>query len=113
MKNLDVKGPQVSHVNKDSDPIVIALNKYVSHRSIFKRKEYFNEHTGCNFLEVILNDIKKEIKELSSSKMVHLKILLENLPKKHKVYVVRFYVVYRWKKLYEKGIFQRILKTQM
>ena len=27
VKNLDVKGPQVSHVNEDSDPIVIALNK--------------------------------------------------------------------------------------
>ena len=68
MKNLDVKGPQVSHVNEDSDPIVIALNKYVGHPSIFKRKEYFHEPTGCNFLEVIPNDIEKEIKKLVAQK---------------------------------------------
>ena len=35
VKDLDVKGPQVSHVNEDSDPTDIALNKYVSHPSIF------------------------------------------------------------------------------
>ena len=57
VKNLDVKGPQVSHINKDSDPIVITLNKYVGYPSIFKRKEYFNKPTGCNFLEVIPNYI--------------------------------------------------------
>ena len=64
VKNLDVKGPQVSHVNEDSDPIDIALNKYVGHPSIFKRNEYFDEPTECNFLEVIPYDIKKEIKNL-------------------------------------------------
>ena len=48
MKNLDVKGPQVSHVNEDSDRIDIALNKYVNHLSTFKIKEYFN-----NLLSVI------------------------------------------------------------
>ena len=42
MKTLDAKGPQVSHVNEDYDPIDIALNKYVSHPSTFKIKEYFN-----------------------------------------------------------------------
>ena len=30
VKNLDVKGPQVSHINEDSDPIVIALNMSVN-----------------------------------------------------------------------------------
>ena len=68
VKNLDVKGPHVSHVNEDSDPIDIALNKYVDHPSIFKVKEYFNEPTECNFLEVKSNDIKEEIKNLDSSK---------------------------------------------
>ena len=48
MKNLDDKGPQVSHVNEDSDPIDIALNRYVVHPSIFKIKEYFNEPIECN-----------------------------------------------------------------
>ena len=38
VKNLDVKGPWVSHVNENSDPIDIALNKYVDHSSIFKIK---------------------------------------------------------------------------
>ena len=68
MKNLDAEGPQVSHVNKDSDPIGIALNKYLGHPSIFKRKEDFNEPTEWNFLEVIPNDIKIKIKNLDSSK---------------------------------------------
>ena len=67
MKNLDFKGPQVSHVNEDSDPIDIALNKYVDHLSTFKIKEYFNEPTECNFSKVIPNDIKKETKILYSS----------------------------------------------
>ena len=57
MKKLDVKGPQVSHVNEDSDPIDIALNEYVGYPSTFKIKEYFNELTECNFSEVIPNDI--------------------------------------------------------
>ena len=68
VKNLDVKGPQVSPVNEDSDPIVIALNKYVGHPSILKRKKYFNEPTGCNFLGIIPNDIKKEIKNIVAQK---------------------------------------------
>ena len=59
VKNLDAKGSQVSHVNKESDPIDIALNKCVDHPSIFKISEYFNELTECNFLEAISNDIKK------------------------------------------------------
>ena len=36
VKNLYVKGPQVSHVNENSDPVDIALNKYGDHPSIFK-----------------------------------------------------------------------------
>ena len=35
-RNLDVKGRQVSHVNENSDPIDIPLNKYVDYPSIFK-----------------------------------------------------------------------------
>ena len=57
MKNLDVKGPQVSHVNENSDPIDITLNKYVDLSKIFKTKEYFNKSTESNFLEVTPNDI--------------------------------------------------------
>ena len=68
MKNLYIKGPQVSHVNENPDPIDIALNKYVNHSSIFKIKEYFNKPTECNFSETIPNDIKKEMKSLDSSK---------------------------------------------
>ena len=45
--------------------------------------------------------------------MIHLKILLQNLPKKRKVYVVRYYAIYGPKKLYEKELFQKTLKTQM
>ena len=36
VKNLYVKGPQVSHVKENSDLIDIALNKYDDHPSIFK-----------------------------------------------------------------------------
>ena len=68
MKNLYVKGPQVSHVNVNSDPIDINLNKYVDHPSILKVKEYFNKSTESIFLEVTPNDIEKEIKSLDSSK---------------------------------------------
>ena len=81
MKNLDAKGPQVSHVNEDSDPIDIALNKYVGHPSIFKIKEYFNEPTECNFSEVIPNDIKIEIKNLDSSKEGTFKNITPKSPK--------------------------------
>ena len=59
VKNLDAKGPQVFHVNKDSEPIDITLNKCVDHPSIFKINEYFNGLIESNFLEAILNDIKK------------------------------------------------------
>ena len=45
--------------------------------------------------------------------MVHLKILLKNLPKKRKVYVVHFYVIYGWKKLYGKGLFQGFSQTAL
>ena len=67
MKNLYVKGLQVSHVNVNSDPIDINLNKYVDHPSILKVKEYFNKSTESIFLETP-NDIEKEIKSLDSSK---------------------------------------------
>ena len=59
VKNLDAKGPQVFHVNKDSKPIDITVNKCVDHPSIFKINEYFNGLIESNFLEAILNDIKK------------------------------------------------------
>ena len=68
VKNLDAKGPQVSHVNENSDPIDIVLNKYVDHSSIFKIKEYFNKSAESNFSEVTPNDIKKEMKSLDGSK---------------------------------------------
>ena len=57
VKNLYIKGPQVSHVNENSDPIDINLNKYVNHLSILKTQKYFNKSTECNFSEVTLNDI--------------------------------------------------------
>ena len=60
VKNLDVKGLQVSHVNEDSDRINNALNKYVDHPSILKVKEYFNEPTEFIFSEVMPNDIEKK-----------------------------------------------------
>ena len=63
-----MKGSQVSHVNEDSDPIDIALNKYVNHPSMLKIKEYFNESPEFNFSDLIPNDIEKEIKKLDSSK---------------------------------------------
>ena len=91
MKNLDVKGPQVSHVDEDSDPIDIALNKYVDHLSTFEIKEYFNEPTECNFSKVIPNDIKKETKILDSSE--------------EGTYVARYYAIHGPKKLYEKRLF--------
>ena len=68
LKTLDFKKPPVSPVNEDSDPIDIALTKYVDHPSILKIKEYFNEPTEFNFSEVITNDIQTEIKNLDSSK---------------------------------------------
>ena len=76
MKYLDIKGPQVSHVNEDSDPIDITLSEYVDHSSTLKIKEYFNKPIELKFLEVLQNDNKKEIKNLNSSKKVHFKILL-------------------------------------
>ena len=81
VKNLDAKGPQVSHLNEDSDPIDIALNKYVGHPCIFKLKEYLNEPTECNFSEVISNDIKIEIKSLYSSKEGIFKNITPRSPK--------------------------------
>ena len=68
VKNLYIKGTQVSHVNENSDPIDINLNKYVDHPSIFKIKEYFNKYTESNFLEITPNNIKKQIKNLDSPK---------------------------------------------
>ena len=57
VKNLDAKGPQVSHVNENSDPIDITLNKDVDLSKIFKTKEYFSKSIESNFLEVTPNDI--------------------------------------------------------
>ena len=68
MKNLYVKGHQVSLVNENSDPIDNNLNKYVDHPSIFKIKEYFNKYTESNVLEITPNNIKKQIKNLDSPK---------------------------------------------
>ena len=50
------------HVNEDSDPMDIVLNKYVNHPSKLKVKKYFNEPTEFNLLELIPNHIEKEIK---------------------------------------------------
>ena len=106
VKNLYFKGPQVAHVNENSDPIDISLNKYVDHPSTFKIKEYFNKPTECNFWEVTPNDIKKEIKNLDHSKKGTFKNIT---PKslKGEIYV-RHFEIYGPKKLYEKGLFQRI-----
>ena len=68
VKNLYVKGHQVSHVNENSDPIDINLNKYVNHPCILKIKEYFNKSNESNFSEITPNDIKKEIKDFDSPK---------------------------------------------
>ena len=68
VKNLYVKGHQVSLVNENSDPIDINLNKYVDHPSIFKIKEYFNKYTESNFLEITPNNIKKQTKNLNNPK---------------------------------------------
>ena len=46
---------------------------HVCDPSILKTKEYFNEPTEFNFLEVIPNDIEKEIKNLRSLKMLRFK----------------------------------------
>ena len=62
VKSLDIKGPQVLHVNEDSDPMDIVLNEYVNHPSKLKVKKYFNEPTEFNLLEQIPNHIEKEIK---------------------------------------------------
>ena len=107
MKNLDIKGPQVSNFNENSETIGIALNKYVDLPSIFKIKEYFNKPSECNFPEVAPNNSKKEIKSSYSSKGVHLKILLQNLSIKAKMYV-RHYEIYGPKKLYKQELSQRI-----
>ena len=74
---------------------------------MFKIKECFNKSTESNFSEVTPNDIKKEIKILDSFKKVHLKILLQNLSIKGKIYA-RHYEIHRRKKLHKKGFFQRI-----
>ena len=66
VENLDIKGPKVSLVHEYSDPIDVALNKYVNHPSILKIKEYFNEPIEFDILEVIPNDSEKEIKHLCS-----------------------------------------------
>ena len=74
--------------------------------NIFKIKEYFNKPTECNFLEVTPNGFKKEIKSLDCSK----KDTFKNItPKslKGKIHVHN-YEIYGPKKLYEKGLFQRI-----
>ena len=55
----------MSHVNEGSDPTDIALNEFVDHPSSLKIKEYFNELTEFNCLEVVPNYIgNKTIWEL-------------------------------------------------
>ena len=66
VKNLYVKGHQVSHVNENSDLTDINLNKYVHHTSIFKIKEYFNKSTESNFSGITPIDINRESKNLYS-----------------------------------------------
>ena len=68
MKNLDIKGSQVSHVNEDSVPVDTALNKYVDHLSILKIKEYINEPTEVYSAEGMPNENVNRIKNLDSSK---------------------------------------------
>ena len=46
---------------------------HVGDPSILKTKEYFNEPTVFNFLEVIPNDIEKEIKKLHIPRNVRFK----------------------------------------
>ena len=70
-----MKGPQVSHVNEDSDPTNMALNKYSNHPSVLKIKEYFKEHTEFDFSDLIADDIEKEIKNLDTSKKGTFKII--------------------------------------
>ena len=57
--------------------------------------------------QVTSNDIKKEIKSLDSSKRVHLKILVQNLSIKGKIYFC-YYEIYGLNKMYTRGLFQRI-----
>ena len=68
VKNLYLKGHQVSHVNENSDLTDINLNKYVHHTSIFKIKEYFTKSTESKFSGITPIDINKEIKNLDSPK---------------------------------------------
>ena len=68
MKNLYLKGHQVSHVNENSDLTDINLNKYVHHASIFKIKEYFTKSTESKFSGITPIVINKEIKNLDSPK---------------------------------------------
>ena len=65
VKNVDIKGPQVSDVNEN--PIDIALNKYVDHPSKLKITEYFMEPTVFNLSEVIPDDINEEKNDLDTS----------------------------------------------
>ena len=82
MKNFDIKGPQISHVNEDSDPIDFVLINHVDHPSILKIKEYFNEPMEFNFLQVLPNDIEKEIKNLGSPKKGRFKNIIPRSLKK-------------------------------
>ena len=82
MKSFDIKGPQISYVNEDSDPIDLVIINYVDHPSILKIKEYFNEPTEFNFVEVIPNDIEKEIKNLGSLKKGRFKNIIPKSLKK-------------------------------
>ena len=66
VKNVDIKGPQMSDVNED--PIDIALNKYVDHLSKLKITEYFTEPTVFNLSEVIPDGINEEKNDLDTSK---------------------------------------------
>ena len=55
---------------------------HVCDPSILKTKEYFNEPTEFNFLEVIPNDIEKEIKNLGSPKKGRFKNIIPKSLKK-------------------------------
>ena len=111
MKNLDAKGPQVSHVNEDSDPIDIALNKHVGRPSISEIMKYFNEPTECNFSEIIPNDIKIEIKNLDSSKESTFKNITPKSPKEGPDICSPLSCNIWAKEIVRKGAFPENLKT--
>ena len=91
----------------------MALNKHVNHSSILKIKEYFNEHTEFNFLDLIPNDIEKEIKNVDNSRKCTFKNITPKSLKEALIICSPFLCDIRVDELYPKRPFQRILKTQM